>query len=111
MAGEVCDGFHVHPFHTVKYLDEVVLPNMQRGAEEAGRSLDDVERVSTLFVMTGETDSEVEQAMEPVRQQITFVCLYPLVPPRSRGIGLGVRGRASRSVQARSMGRDGRRRS
>ena len=81
MAGEVCDGFHVHPFHTVKYLDEVVLPNMQRGADEGGRSLEDIERVSTLFVMTGETDSEVEQAMEPVRQQISFYASTPSYKP------------------------------
>ena len=42
MAGEVCDGFHVHPFHTVRYLDEVVLPAITKGAESNGRSLDDV---------------------------------------------------------------------
>ena len=35
LAGEVCQGFHVHPFHTVRYLDEVVLPRMSEGA--AGR--------------------------------------------------------------------------
>jgi len=81
LAGEVCDGFHVHPFHTVKYLDKVVLPNMGKSAEEAGRSLDDVEMVSTLFVMTGENDSEVEQAMEPVRQQISFYASTPSYRP------------------------------
>ena len=81
MAGEVCDGFHVHPFHTVDYLDDVVLPNMRRGAQSANRSLDDVERATTLFVMTGETDSEVEQAMEPVRQQISFYGSTPSYRP------------------------------
>ncbi|MGD2102872.1 MAG: LLM class flavin-dependent oxidoreductase, partial [Acidimicrobiia bacterium] len=42
LAGELCDGFHVHPFHTVSYLDEIVLPNMGKAARGAGRSLDDV---------------------------------------------------------------------
>jgi probable F420-dependent oxidoreductase len=77
LAGEVCQGFHVHPFHTVEYLDRTVLPNIAEGAAREGRSLDDVERVTTVFVMTGESDSEVEQAMEPVRQQISFYASTP----------------------------------
>jgi probable F420-dependent oxidoreductase len=72
LAGEVCDGFHVHPLHTVAYLDQVVLPNMERGAMAAGRTIDEVERVTTVFVMTGRNDAEIEQAMAPVRQQIAF---------------------------------------
>ena len=77
LAGEVCDGFHVHPFHTVRYLDRTVLPRISEGAAAAGRSLDDVELASTVFVMTGENDSEIEQAMEPVRQQISFYASTP----------------------------------
>lgn len=81
LAGEVCQGFHVHPFHTARYLDEVVLPNIAEGAESAGRSAADVQRASTIFIMTGETDSEIEQAMEPVRQQISFYASTPSYRP------------------------------
>ena len=81
LAGEICDGFHVHPFHTAAYLDEIVLPNMTKGAEAAGRSIDDVERTTTVFVMTGDSDSEVEQAMAPVRQQISFYASTPSYRP------------------------------
>jgi len=77
MAGEVCDGFHVHPFHTVRYLDEVVLPAITKGAESNGRSLDDVTRVTSIFIATGHTESEVEQAMGPIRQQIAFYASTP----------------------------------
>ena len=77
LAGEMCDGFHVHPFHTIPYLDQVVLPNMANAAGEAGRSLDDVERVTTIFIMTGTNDEEIEAAMEPVRQQISFYASTP----------------------------------
>lgn len=77
LAGEACDGFHVHPFHTIPYLDQVVLPNMESAAREAGRSLDDVERVTTIFIMTGSNDEELEAAMEPVRQQISFYASTP----------------------------------
>jgi probable F420-dependent oxidoreductase len=81
LAGELCQGFHVHPFHTVPYLDEVVIPGIRAGAESEGRSLDDVERATTVFVMTGESDSEIEQAMEPVRQQISFYASTPSYQP------------------------------
>lgn len=81
LAGELCQGFHVHPFHTVGYLDQVVLPNIAAGAESAGRRLGDVERATTVFVMTGETDAEIEQSMAPVRQQISFYASTPSYRP------------------------------
>jgi probable F420-dependent oxidoreductase len=77
LAGELCDGFHVHPFHTVAYLDEVVLPNMGAAASGARRTLDDVEMVTTVFIMTGNNDEEIAAAMEPVRQQISFYASTP----------------------------------
>ncbi len=81
LGGEVCDGFHVHPFHTTPYLDNVVLPNMEAGARAAGRSLDDVERVTTVFVMTGEDDAHVEQMKGMVRQQVAFYASTPSYHP------------------------------
>ena len=77
MAGEVCDGFHVHPFHTVKYLDEVVLANMAQGAAAAGRALDDVTRISTVFVVTGRDSTEMAAAMTATKQQIAFYASTP----------------------------------
>jgi len=81
LAGELCQGFHVHPFHTVRYLDEVVLPGITTGAEASGRALEDVARATAVFVMTGSDDSEIEQAMEPVRQQISFYASTPSYQP------------------------------
>ena len=81
LAGELCQGFHVHPFHTVRYLDEVVLPGITTGAEASGRALEDVARATSVFVMTGSTDSEIEQAMEPVRQQVSFYASTPSYQP------------------------------
>lgn len=77
LAGEMCDGFHVHPFHTVPYLDQVVLPNIEKAAGGAGRSLDDVDVVTTVFIMTGTNEEEIEMAKEPVRQQISFYASTP----------------------------------
>ncbi len=77
LAGEACQGFHVHPFHTVKYLDEVVLPHIEEGAAKAGRSLDDVARVATVFVVTGHDEDEIAAQMRPVKQQIAFYASTP----------------------------------
>lgn len=77
LAGEVCDGFHVHPFHTVKYLDEVVLPNIRAGAEAAGRRLDQVDRIASVFVVTGRDEAEMAQAVRAVKTQIAFYASTP----------------------------------
>ncbi|MCI0678479.1 MAG: TIGR03617 family F420-dependent LLM class oxidoreductase [Actinobacteria bacterium] len=75
LAGEICDGFHVHPLHTIAYLDKVVLPNISKAA--VGRPAGSVEMVTTVFVMTGRNDAEIAQSMGPVRQQIAFYASTP----------------------------------
>lgn len=77
LAGEACDGFHVHPFHTVEYLDRVVIPNIAEGAAGAGRSIGDVELISTVFVVTGTNDDEIEGARHAVKQQVAFYASTP----------------------------------
>jgi len=77
LVGEVCDGMHVHPFHTVKYLDEHVLPHVQEGAAKAGRNLGDITLSSTVFCVTGRTDEEMDASMTAVKQQIAFYASTP----------------------------------
>ncbi len=77
LAGEACQGFHVHPFHTVRYLDEVVLPEMEAGAAAAGRTIGDVERVSTVFVVSGRDQAEVDAATAATKMQIAFYASTP----------------------------------
>lgn len=77
LAGRTADGFHVHPFHTIRYLDEVVLPNLERGARSAGRSLEEIDVISTIFVATGRDDAEIESMKASVRQQVAFYASTP----------------------------------
>jgi alkanesulfonate monooxygenase SsuD/methylene tetrahydromethanopterin reductase-like flavin-dependent oxidoreductase (luciferase family) len=67
VAGEVCEGFHIHPFHTAKYIREVVIPNVERGAKIAKRSRADVQLSSAIFVASN--NAEREEA----RKQISFM--------------------------------------
>jgi probable F420-dependent oxidoreductase len=72
LAGELCDGFHVHPLHSVRYLQEVVLPNIDQGAAKAGRSRKALELSSMVFVITGESPEEIAALQDRTRRQIAF---------------------------------------
>ena len=77
LAGEVCDGYHVHPFHTLTYLKDVTLPAIEGGAALAGRSGSDVRLVSSVFVVTGRSDAEMEAMRRSVKSQIAFYASTP----------------------------------
>ena len=77
LAGELCDGFHAHPFHSLKYLDEVVMPNIRKGLGNAGRKRSDISITTTAFVVTGNNAEEIRASKEFVRQQISFYASTP----------------------------------
>jgi probable F420-dependent oxidoreductase len=72
LAGELCDGFHVHPMHTVRYIREAVRPMIAEGARRGGREPGKVELASACFVVRGDNDQEIETAARSVKQQIAF---------------------------------------
>lgn len=77
LAGELCEGFHVHPLNSVKYLTEVVRPAIAEGAARAGRRLDDVVLIASAFIVTGRNTQETAAMREFVRQQIAFYASTP----------------------------------
>jgi len=72
LAGELCEGFHAHPFHSAKYLREAVLPRIEEGAKKAGRSRQDVTIATSAFVIMGDSRQEMDELRERVRMQIAF---------------------------------------
>ncbi|CAN5541333.1 LLM class F420-dependent oxidoreductase [soil metagenome] len=72
LAGELCDGFHVHPFHSPEYLRQTVKPAITEGARKAGRSAEDVELATSVFVVSGQSEKETTEQRESVRSQISF---------------------------------------
>ena len=81
VAGEVCDGFLCHPFTTEKYLREITLPALERGRAKARATMDGYEIVGPSFVVTGETNEEMERSAAATRQQIAFYGSTPAYRP------------------------------
>ena len=72
VAGEVADGIVCHGFSTERYLREVTLPALQRGAAKAGRELDRFELNAPGFVVAADTEEEMAAGIAEVRRQIGF---------------------------------------
>jgi probable F420-dependent oxidoreductase len=72
VAGEVGDGFHAHPLHSVRYLREVVRPTIDMSAVNAGRSPTDVQLAVPVFIAVGSDEEQVMARREAIRRQIGF---------------------------------------
>ena len=72
LAGQVAEGFHVHPFHTTRYLSEVVRPAVAAGAQAAGRQPSDTQLSCAVFVVTGRNAEEIERNTIEIKSQIAF---------------------------------------
>ncbi len=80
-AGEVADGVFCHGFCTERYLREATLPALRRGAEKAGRTLDDFEILAPGFIVARDTEEERAAGAEFVRGQIGFYGSTPAYRP------------------------------
>ncbi len=72
VAGEVGDGLLCHAFTSPSYLQEVTLPALRRGLAAAGRSSDDVDVSTSVFLATGPAGADLEPEVERVRSQLAF---------------------------------------
>jgi probable F420-dependent oxidoreductase len=71
VAGELCEGFHAHPFHSIRYMNEVMLPAIEEGAKKANRTRSDVSVCMNAFVAT------TPEEMNFARAQISFYASTP----------------------------------
>jgi len=78
-AGAVADGLVAHSFTTRRYLDEVTLPALDRGAASAGRARPGV-AVPAFIAMGAEPDA-IERAAIAVAKQIAFYGSTPAYLP------------------------------
>lgn len=72
MAGEICDGIHIHPLHSLKYLTDVVAPAVAEGAGRAERDPAEVELLVPVLTIVGDTEEEKAASRAICRQQAAF---------------------------------------
>jgi probable F420-dependent oxidoreductase len=82
VAGEVADGFLSHGFTTERYLREVTLPALRNGPRGASA---DFQVVGMPMLAVGDTDDELQRALEKVRSQVAF---YGSTPAYRAVLGL-----------------------
>lgn len=81
LAGEIADGFLVHPVSSRESLLEQTIPALTAGARRAGRSVHDVELVCVTTVVTGRDEREFARSLDAVRRQLAFYGTTPAYLP------------------------------
>jgi len=77
VAGEVADGFMVHPFTTERYLREATVPALERGLAAAGRDRSDLEIAYPCMIAVGEDDTALARARDLARPRVAFYASTP----------------------------------
>ena len=72
VAGEVADGVHVHPLHSMPYIENRLLPAVAEGAASTGRSPDEIDLIIPVFAAPGDSPEEQEPYLKVARRQIAF---------------------------------------
>lgn len=72
LAGELCDGVRMHGFCTAKYIEDVIWPELHKGAAKSGRDPKTLDVSGGGFTVTGATQAEVEKNLEEARTRVSF---------------------------------------
>ncbi len=78
LAGELCDGLHIHPMHTKRYLEDFALPHVEAGMQKSDRKREDIQLASTVFVVPTDDAEKAKEYEFGARQQLSF---YASTPP------------------------------
>ena len=81
LAGEVGDGYFVHPFNTGQSLRELSLAAIARGLAKAGRPRDQFSVSVQVVTATGLDEQEMAQSVAAARNQIGFYASTPAYLP------------------------------
>jgi probable F420-dependent oxidoreductase len=76
-AGEVADGIHVHPMHSMHYIKNRLLPGVAEGAARAGRDPKAVDLIIPVIVAAGDTP---EERVRPIMEAKTTIGFYGSTP-------------------------------
>ena len=87
VAGEVADGLIVHPFNSMRFLENNAMPAVLRGLEKSGRQRTDFILQINAIVITGETEEAISAATESVKGLIGFYASTPAYRPPMEAVG------------------------
>lgn len=76
LAGETADGLHIHPLHSARYVEEVVMPAVQRGLRRGRRGRERL-TVAAGVIIVSEDGAARERAIGQARQTIAFYASTP----------------------------------
>jgi len=88
LAGELADGVHVHPLHSMHYLEHRLEPAIAEGAARAGRSAEDIDLLVPVFIVAGDTPEDRCDLRHLARTQIASGQIN-LGIPRDRALCVG----------------------
>lgn len=93
LAGEVSDGMITHPTNTPpRYIREVALPRLQKGADKAGRSLEAVKLILGALIATAKDERGLAAQREKQRGLLGFLYSTPSYWPSLELFGWQDRG-------------------
>lgn len=93
LAGEVADGMVTHPTNTApRYLREVVLPRIAKGASRLSRDAGEVGLLVGPLTATGPSADHVANERESVKRHLTFLFSTPAYWPSLELFGWRERG-------------------
>ncbi|MEY3797735.1 MAG: hypothetical protein RLZZ170_1749, partial [Actinomycetota bacterium] len=78
LAGQIADGFVTHPTNShPRYLRELCRPGLSTGAQQASRSVDEVELVVGTQWILGRTQDDLDERREHNRRLLAFLYSTP----------------------------------
>lgn len=89
VAGEVADGYFLHPFHTEEFLRDVTLPSLEEGFARSGRERKRFEVSGQVIVVGGQDDEALERAKTGAKTQISFYGSTPAYRGVLESVGRG----------------------
>src|SRR5438105_8382106 len=77
VAGEVADGIRAHPIATRRYIEEVMLPAVRKGAAKAGRDLAGFAMCVNPLIATAPERAGLAEPVREVRARVAFYASTP----------------------------------
>jgi len=89
MAGDVADGALGHLICSPRWLEEVMIPNFEKGLARSGRERSSFDFIPGMCVAIAADDSEIESAYEAARKTLAFYATVRTYAPVFQLDGFG----------------------